>query len=71
VAEQLSLEIQREGPVPGAKSGVTADEMAWTFAARVREWGGAAPLEWPEQEPNLDYVSLVDAEYQKRRRKRG
>jgi hypothetical protein len=44
------------------------EEIAWSFAQRVREWGGAPPLEWPREQPQLDYVSLVDAEYQKRRR---
>jgi hypothetical protein len=56
-AEKLSLELQSAG----------ADDIAWAFAERVRAWGGAPPLEWPHEHPKLDYVSLVDAEYQKRR----
>ena len=46
------------------------EEIADAFANRVRQLGGAAPLEWPDENPVLDYVSLVDAEHDARRNKR-
>ena len=67
VGEKLSLEIQTEGEAGARADGVNMAEFAWAFADRVRGWGGASPLEWPDARPKLDYVSLVDAEYQKRR----
>jgi len=72
-AQRLSLEANE-----AAAQGVLADyddlppfdEIAWAFAERVRQLGGAPPLEWPEDNPHLDYVSLVDEEHQIRREKR-
>ena len=46
------------------------DEIANAFADRVRQLGGAPPLEWPAEDPVLDYVSLVDAEHEARRNKK-
>ncbi|MEM9487641.1 MAG: phosphatase domain-containing protein [Myxococcota bacterium] len=43
------------------------EEIAEMFADRVRQLGGAAPLEWPAENPKLDYISLVDAEHDARR----
>jgi hypothetical protein len=68
VAEKLSLEIQTEGESRAMADGMPLNQIAWAFAQRVREWGGTPPLEWPDEQPKLDYVSLVDAEYQKRRK---
>jgi hypothetical protein len=44
-----------------------AEGIAAAFRDRVRQLGAAPPLDNPEVEPRLDYVALVDAEYQKRR----
>ena len=66
-AERLSLEIQAEGGIDAESDRPGPDQIAWAFAERVRGWGGAPPLEWPTETPKLDYVSLVDAEYQTRR----
>ncbi len=71
VAEKLSLELSQAAN-EGAEvevDGIRVEEIAWAFADRVRELGGAAPLEWPDENPTLDYVSLVDREYQKRHNK--
>lgn len=46
------------------------DEIAWAFAVRVRQLGGAPPLEWPDEDPALDYVALVDEEHHGRRKKK-
>jgi hypothetical protein len=46
------------------------DEIASSFATRVRQLGGAPPLEWPDEEPALDYVALVDDEHHGRRKKK-
>ena len=69
IAEELSLELQ--SAALGAEEGAAPrpDEIAWAFAERIRQLGGAAPLEWPPEDPVLDYVSLVDAEYRGRREK--
>lgn len=46
------------------------EEIAHEFADRVRQLGGAPPLEWPVEHPVLDYVSMVDAEHDSRRDKK-
>lgn len=46
------------------------EEVAEEFRRRVRQLGGAPPLEWPAENPRLDYVSLVDAEHHERREKK-
>jgi hypothetical protein len=46
------------------------DEIAGAFAARVRQLGDAPPLEWPKEQPTLDYVSLVDEDHHARRKKK-
>jgi hypothetical protein len=66
-AASLSLELQELSAAGVAGEGPRPDEIAWAFAERVRQLGNAPPLEWPEDTPTLDYVSLVDAEYQHRR----
>ncbi len=71
VAQALCLEFQEitasGGQAPGNQP--EADEIAWTFAERIRALGGSASLEWPAEHPNLDYVSMVDAEFRKRTQK--
>jgi hypothetical protein len=47
-----------------------AEGIAASFRDRVRHLGGAPPLDYPESSPRLDYVALVDAEYQHRRGRR-
>lgn len=46
------------------------EQIAEEFRARVRQLGGAPVLEWPSENPKLDYVSLVDAEHQERRERK-
>lgn len=67
-ATRFALELKQ------AASGAADDEraahierMAWTFAERVKGLGGAVPLEWPAEIPDLDYVALIDAEYSRKR----
>ncbi len=43
-----------------------ADEIAWTFAERIRQLGGSPSIEWPADNPRLDYVSLADHEFRTR-----
>lgn len=78
VAQRLAQEA-REAGASGALAGIEDlppfEHIARAFADRVRYLGGAPPLEWPSENPVLDYVSLVDAEHQqrhgrKRRRRR-
>jgi hypothetical protein len=73
VAERLALEANEaaaQGALAGHEDLPPFDEIAWAFAERVRQLGGAPPLEWPEEHPRLDYVDLVDDEHQIRRSKR-
>ena len=43
-----------------------ADAIAWTFAERIRQLGRSSSMEWPAEDPKLDYVNLVDKEFRKR-----
>jgi hypothetical protein len=73
VAARLALEANEaatSGALAGADDLPPFDQIAWSFAQRVRELGGAPPLEWPAESPELDYVSLVDDEHHARRNKR-
>jgi hypothetical protein len=67
-ALDLSREIE-EAAVGAADrdSRHEAEGIAAAFRDRVRQLGGGAPLEHPEANTRLDYVELVDAEYQGRR----
>jgi hypothetical protein len=71
VATDLIGEVQTiaaGAPDPEAKrigSGIAA-----AFADRLRQLGSAPPLERPAENPRLDYVALVDAEFQHRQRRR-
>ena len=67
-AQALGLElsdIAATGAAPPDRQ-PGADEIAWAFAERIRQLGGAPPMEWPDETPPLDYVSLVDHEYRRR-----
>ncbi|WP_428264354.1 phosphatase domain-containing protein [Haliangium sp.] len=73
VARRLAEEAA-EAATSGALSGATnlppLDDIAEIFRDRVRQLGGTPPLEWPAENPQLDYVSLVDAEHHERREKK-
>ncbi len=72
VARQLSNEVQDVAETGAlAEQGLPPFEhMAEAFAERVRQLGDAPPHEWPDEDPRLDYVSLVDHEHQNRRKRR-
>ena len=68
-ASKLALDMQ--SAAQGAATKEKAEQIeriAWCFAERVQELGGAAPLEWPAENPKLDYVALIDAEYSRKRK---
>ncbi len=72
-AVRLSLEAKEAaslGVLSGHEDLPPFDEIAWSFAVCIRELGGAPPLEWPDKNPRLDYVQLVDHEHQARRDKK-
>lgn len=46
------------------------EQIAEAFVSRIRQLGNAAPMEWPESHPVLDYVSLVDDEQEQRRQRK-
>lgn len=67
-AEKLALDLQ------AASSGAATPEraehielIAWTFAERVKELAEANPRKWPAENPRLDYVKLITAEYSRKR----
>jgi hypothetical protein len=72
VASRLAQEA-RTAAQTGALAGRTGlpsfDEVAWAFTFRVRQLGSLPAIPAPIDEPELDYVSLVDSEYQRRRSK--
>jgi hypothetical protein len=69
-AQALCLELADIGTTSPPPDGQpSADEIAWAFAERIRQLGGAPPMEWPAENPALDYVSLVDEEYRQRQSK--
>jgi hypothetical protein len=71
VALDLSAEIdQAAAGAADRDSRREAEGIAAAFRDRVRQLGAAPPLENPEVEPRLDYVALVDAEFQHRRGRR-
>src|SRR5690606_28035881 len=60
-AQALCLELGDIGATSSPPEGQpSAEEIAWAFAERIRQLGGAPPMEWPAENPTLDYVSLVD-----------
>ena len=72
-AERLSLEAN-EAAAHGALAGHDElppfDEIAWAFAQRVRQLGNSPPLEWPDDNPHLDYVGMVAEEHDTRHDRR-
>jgi len=75
LARSIALELA--SAIQGAAAGAAdkdsrraAEGIAAAFHDRVRNLGSAPPLENPEVNPRLDYVALVDAEYQHRRGRR-
>ena len=73
VARRLAdeaAEAARSGALTGARDLPPFDQIANVFRDRVRNLGGAPPLEWPAEHPVLDYVSMVDAEHEERREKK-
>jgi len=72
VASRLALECSEaaaEGALADHADLPPFDQIAWAFAVRVRDLGGAPPLEWPDTNPQLDYVALVDEDHQRRNRR--
>jgi hypothetical protein len=68
VALDLAREIQEAAAGAADRDGRrVAEGIAAAFQDRVRHLGSAPPVEQPEVNPRLDYVDLVDAEYQHRR----
>lgn len=68
-AKQLALEAgaaAMSGALASKSDLPPFEEIAEEFTERVRELGASAPLEWPDEDPRLDYVELVDAEHHKR-----
>lgn len=67
-ASELALDFQAAAQGAATKEHAEhIDRVAWAFAQRVQELGGTAPLEWPDENPQLDYVALIDAEYSRSR----
>jgi len=73
VAVRLSTECSQaaaEGALAGRDDLPPFEEIAWSFAVRVQDLGDMAPLEWPDDNPMLDYVDLVDAHHSRRHSRR-
>jgi hypothetical protein len=43
------------------------EKLADAFAERVADLGEGACLDWPDENPQLDYVDLIDAEHGRKR----
>jgi hypothetical protein len=70
-ALRLTAEIETAADGAGEPEARSqAAGLAAAFSDRVRELRGAQPIEHPAENPRLDYVALVDAEFQHRREKR-
>lgn len=70
-ARRLSTEVG-EAAVQGVLSGTDLppyDQIAVLFAQRVRQLGGAPPVQWPEEPPSLDYAALIEEEYSTRKQR--
>lgn len=46
----------------------TIIQLADAFAERADDLGEGACLEWPAENPELDYIDLIDAEYSRKRK---
>ncbi|HET6610856.1 MAG TPA: hypothetical protein VFG83_02655 [Kofleriaceae bacterium] len=72
IASRLALEAKEAadaGALAGRRGVPSYDTVAQEFESRVRALGHTPPLEHPDPDHDLDYVSLVDAEYKRRRNK--
>ena len=70
-AQRLAEGAAAVGDVLGAHPELPPfEDIIDQFRARIRQLGRARPLEWPDERPTLDYVSLVDAEHHERREKK-
>ncbi|HTE49827.1 MAG TPA: hypothetical protein VK698_03070 [Kofleriaceae bacterium] len=68
IALELAGEVQDAAAGAADRDGRrVAEGIAAAFHDRLRHLGGAPPLEQPETSPRLDYVELVDAEFNNRR----
>jgi hypothetical protein len=67
---QEAAEAATSGTLAGIGDLPPFEHIARAFADRVRYLGGASPLEWPAENPVLDYVSLFDAEHQERQERK-
>jgi len=72
IATQLSGEVQDAADAGAlAERGLPPfEQIAEAFRERVRHLGDAPAQEWPDENPRLDYVSLVDSEHSNRRKRR-
>ena len=67
-AAQLALDLR--AAASGAATPERAEHIehiAWTFAERVKELAETNPTRWPKENPRLDYVKLIAAEYSRKR----
>ncbi len=72
-AQRLSREASEaatSGVLAGHEELPPFEEISQAFTARVRQLGNTPPLEWPDENPLLDYVALVDDEHTSRRSRR-
>jgi len=72
-AVQLAAECTdaaAEGALAGHDELPPFEQIAESFKERVRVLGDVPPLEWPEADPKIDYVDLVDSDHSRRRSKR-
>lgn len=68
-AERLALDLQSASA--GAATPERAEHIeliATTFSERISEVAKTTPICWPTENPQLDYVGLVQAEYSRKRR---
>ena len=69
-AQRLIGELEAAADGAGdAEARRQATGLVAVFSDRVRELRGARPIEHPAENPRLDYVALVDAEFQHRRQR--
>ena len=62
----VDLKLAAEGAVD-TERGTTIAELAEAFAERTENLGDGPFLEWPAENPRLNYVDLIDAEYSRKR----
>jgi hypothetical protein len=67
-AQELASDLA--SAAEGASSperGESIEKVAGAFAERASDLGEGACLDWPDENPQLDYVDLIDAEYSRKR----